>query len=44
MRDGEIEEERRKHKPTPRWLQYPGEQLEEKKNGKEKDYKKIKYC
>ena len=28
---GRGEEERRKHKPTPRWLQYQVEQLEEKR-------------
>ena len=28
---GRDEEERRKHKPTPRWLQYQVEQLEEKR-------------
>ena len=28
---GKVEEERRKHKPNPCWLQYQEEQLEEKR-------------
>ena len=42
---GKVEEEKRKHKPTPCWLQYQLEQLEEKRKiGKRRNIEKIKFC